>query len=96
MTDRRKRFSGEYKAKVALEAIKGHRTVVEIASEHGVHPNQITQWKKQAMECLPEVLGDKRRKQKQDQEALVRELYQQIGQLKVELDWLKKKSGIRS
>lgn len=46
------------------------------------------------MECLPEVLGDRRRKQKQDQEALVHELYQQIGQLKVELDWLKKKSGV--
>ncbi len=94
MREQRKRFNGEFKTKVALEAIKGHRTVTEIASEYGVHPNQITHWKKQALEGLPELLGDKRRRQKQDHEVLVCELYQQIGQLKVELDWLKKKSGL--
>jgi putative transposase len=90
----RKRFSGEFKTKVALEAIKGLNTVTEIASQYGVHPNQVTHWKKQVMEALPEVLEDKRRKKKEDHEALVCELYQQIGQLKVELDWLKKKSGL--
>jgi putative transposase len=93
MKDRRKQFSGEFKSKVALEAIKGYRTIVEIASEYGVHPNQITHWKKQALEGLPELLGSKRGKQKEERDALVGELYQQIGQLKVELDWLKKKSG---
>jgi transposase-like protein len=94
MRDNRKRFSGEFKAKVALEAIKGHRTVAEIASEYGVHPNQITKWKKQAMEGLAGLLGDKRQKENKDQEMLTEQLYQHIGQLKVELDWLKKKSGI--
>lgn len=94
MKDHRKRFSGEFKTKVALEAIKGQKTVAEIASEYGVHPNQITQWKKQAVEALPELLGDRRRKVNKDHEALVGQLYQQIGQLKVELDWLKKKSGV--
>lgn len=96
MKDRRNKFSGEFKTKIALEAIKGHRTVSEIASEYEVHPQQITQWKKQALEGLPDVLSDKRRKRKEDQKALVSELYQQIGQLKVELDWLKKKSGFAS
>lgn len=94
MKDRRNKFTGEFKTKIALEAIKGHRTVSEIASEYGVHPQQITQWKKQALDGLPDVLTDKRRKRKEDQNALVSELYQQIGQLKVELDWLKKKSGL--
>ncbi len=96
MRDQRKRFSGEFKTKVALEAIKGHRTVAEIASEYGIHPNQITHWKKQAMEGLPELLGDKRRRLKDDHEVFVSRLYQEIGQLKVELDWLKKKSGLNS
>lgn len=77
-----------------MEAIKGYYTVSEIASQYGVHPNQVTQWKKQVVEALPDVLEDKRRKKKEDHEDLVRELYQQIGQLKVELDWLKKKSGL--
>ena len=96
MTDRRKSFTSEFKTRVALEAIKGHRTVSEIASEYGVHPHQITQWKKLVMEGLPDILSDRRRKRSADQEELVAQLYQQIGQLKVELDWIKKKSGISS
>jgi transposase-like protein len=93
MRDGRKQFSGDFKMKVAVEAIKGHRTVAEIASEYEVHPNQVTQWKKDAIAGLPEVLSDKRQKRKEDHEGLVAQLYQQIGQLKVELDWLKKKVG---
>jgi len=93
MPDRRKRFTGEFKSKLAIEAIKGQRTLAEIAGEYGVHPNQITQWKKHVMEELPEILSDKRQKRNVDQEELISRLYQQIGQLKVELDWLKKKSG---
>jgi len=96
MTDRRKSFTAEFKTRVALEAIKGHRTVSEIASDHGVHPHQITQWKKHAIEGLPEILSDRRQRRTKDQEELVSQLYQQIGQLKVELDWLKKKSGLSS
>jgi transposase-like protein len=94
MSDRRKSFTAEFKTKLALEAIKGHRTVAEIASEYGVHPHQITQWKKHVMDGLPDILSDRRRKRNADQEHLVAQLYQQIGQLKVELDWLKKKSGL--
>ena len=82
MTDRRKRFSGDFKAKIALEAIKGFKTVAEIASEHGVHPNQITQWKKQAVEFLPKVLEDKRGKQKDDQQALISYIQHPYNRLK--------------
>ncbi len=87
----RKRHSAQVKAKVALEAIKGHKTVNEIASEYGVHPTQIAQWKKQALDQLPEIFSHKQQKGAQEEEALKAALYQQIGQLKVELDWFKKK-----
>ena len=90
----RRRFDDAFKAKVALEALKEEKTLQELAEEYEVHPNQIAQWKKQLFDCLPEVFSRKRRHEQQDQEALTSELYQQIGQLKVELDWLKKKSGL--
>ena len=96
MTTPRKRYSADFKSKIALEAVKGTKTVNEIASIHGLHPNQITQWKKQLLEELPVLFSDKRVKANKDQEALEERLYQQIGQLKVELDWLKKKSGLLS
>lgn len=66
----RKRHSVQTKAKVALEAIKGQKTVNEIASEYGVHPTQIAQWKKQALEELPEIFSHRRRKGAQEEEAL--------------------------
>ena len=94
MTTPRKRYSADFKSKVALEAVKGDRTVNEIAGSHGLHPNQIGQWKKQLLEELPVLFSDKRVKANKEQEALEERLYQQIGQLKVELDWLKKKSGL--
>ena len=90
----RKKISGDLKAKIALEAIKGHHTISEIASRYGVHPNQVSQWKKQAQEHLPELFSDRRSRADAEQEALTAELYQQIGQLKVELDWIKRKSGL--
>ena len=86
-------YSAEFKAKLALEVIKGNRTLAEIASEAQVHPNLLTQWKRQLLESLSTVFSDKRARENKDQEALTDQLYQQIGQLKVELDWLKKKSG---
>ncbi len=89
----RKRYSAEIKAKVALEAIKGQKTTNEIAAEYGVHPSQIAQWKKQALDELPQIFLSGRSEQKQSDEALTNTLYQEIGQLKVQLDWLKKKSG---
>ncbi len=91
MKNKRKQFSGAFKAKVALNAIKGEKTLSELASLHEVHPNQIRQWKKKVMDELPNLFSCKREKADQDQEALIDELYKQIGQLKVELDWLKKK-----
>ncbi len=88
----RKRYDGAFKAKIALLAIKGEQTTAEIASTYSVHPNQVTMWKKQALEAMPEIFSEKRKKREQDREEVESELYRQIGQLKVELDWLKKKS----
>jgi len=89
----RRQFTAEFKARLALEVLKEHRTLTEIASENQVHPNLLMQWKRQLLECMPAVFADKRVKENKEQEALAQQLYQQIGQLKVELDWLKKKSG---
>jgi len=89
----RTRYSAEFKAKCALELIKGERTLSEIAGEAKVHPNVLTQWKKQLVENLPTLFADKRVKAGKEQEVLTDQLYQQIGQLKVEVDWLKKKAG---
>ena len=94
MKNKRRNHSAAFKAKVALAAVKGDKTIAELAGEYEVHPNQITQWKKQLLECLPEVFSRRRQHEQQDQEALTAELYQQIGPLKVELDWLRKKSGL--
>lgn len=78
-------------AKVALEAVRGEKTIAQLSSEYGVHPNQIGQWRKRLLKELPDIFSGRRKKAGQDREALEAELYQQIGQLKVELDWLKKK-----
>jgi len=94
MARRRRRFTADFKAKVALEAIKGHKTVAQLAGEYEVHGNQISQWKRQLLESLPEIFGRRRERDAAMQEELTDRLYQQIGQLKVELDWLKKKSGL--
>lgn len=93
-TKQRRSFSGEMKARIALEAIKGQRTISEIASHYGVHPNQVTKWKRQAVEAMPQLFADRRTQDGNGEETLKAELYQQIGQLQVELDWLKKKSGL--
>ena len=86
----RRSHSSAFKAKVALEAMKKEKTIAQLSSEYGVHPNLINQWKRRVMQELPEIFSKKRSKQKQDTEELVSELYRQIGQLKVEVDWLKK------
>lgn len=93
MNQQRNNYSAEFKTKVALAAIKGEKTINEIASLYGVHPNQVMSWKKQAVEALPDAFSTKRAHAAQDDEELKSQLYQQIGQLKVELDWLKKKAG---
>jgi transposase-like protein len=90
----RKRHTGQFKARVAIEAIAGHKTVNQIAGEYGVHPSQVNKWKKDAVERLPEVLSDGRNSKHDRQEELEARLYQQIGQLTMELDYLKKKLGL--
>ena len=88
---RRKRHGADFKARVALEAIKEQRTVNEIAALYEVHPVQVSQWKKQAREGLADLFSSGRVRDEKDDEDLRDRLYQEIGQLKVELDWLKKK-----
>jgi transposase len=85
-----------FKAKVALEALKEGKTVAELASQYQVHPGQIRAWKAEALQGLEALFVDKRRRQDKDksQEQETQELYRQIGQMKVELDWLKKKMGL--
>ena len=87
----RKSYSAAFKAKVALEAVKGDRNLTELSSRYEVHPNQIGQWRKALLAGLPEVFSDKRRRQEDDAEVEKARLYEEIGRLKVELDWLKKK-----
>jgi putative transposase len=94
MPTQRRQFTAEFKAKVAVEAIRGVKTTSELAAAYGVHPVQISQWKRQALDGLGDVFGDKRKKAEDEQAATTAELYQQIGQLKVELDWMKKKAGL--
>ncbi len=79
---------------MALEAIRGARTVNEIAAEYVVYPVQITQWKRVALEALPDIFSSRRGAKRKDEEILKAALYQQIGQLKVELDWLKKRRDL--
>ena len=93
MTKKRKKYSSQFKFKVALEAVKGLQTINEIASNHGVHPNQVRTWKKQLLEEGPAVFGQDTARQLRDQEAREAELYEQIGRLKMELAWLKKKAA---
>ena len=94
MSTQRKRYSAEFKARVALDAVKGLKTVNELASIYGVHPTQITHWKHQLQKEVPDIFSARRAKREHDQEAFAAQLYQQIGQLKVELDWVKKKAGL--
>ena len=93
-TSTRKSYDSRLKVQVALEALKNQRTIAQIASEYGVHPNMVTQWKQRLLNELPDIFNNKHQKNKQDNETLKAELYRQIGQLTVELDWLKKKSGV--
>ena len=89
----RKQFPPAFKAKVALEAIKGERTSTEIGRTFSIHPNLVGIWKRQALEGLPEVFANSRQQRRTEDDAEKDELYRKIGQLKVALDWIKKKSG---
>ena len=93
MTKNRRRFSADYKFRVALEAAKGQQTLSELASQYGLHPNQISQWKRQLLDSGAEVFSHNGNKEAQGQVAEQSELYEQIGRLKMELEWLKKKAA---
>lgn len=90
----RKQFSSEFKAKVALEALKGQKTVAELASEFGVHATQITAWRNTLKERVAGVFGNKESKVIQEKDEMIEDLQKIIGQMKLEHDWLKKKLRI--
>jgi len=88
----RRQHDAAVKAKVALEAIKGEKTIAQIAGEYGIHPNQIRMWRDRALAALPAVFSKGGAKGEKDHAELEEELFRQIGRLQVENDWLKKKS----
>jgi transposase len=90
---KRRLFSAEFKARVALEALIGDKTLAELAAKHDVHPNMIAQWKRQAKESLPEVFSKKGARGDAAREAEIKELHEKIGQLTVEKDFLAKAFG---
>lgn len=92
MAKKRRKHSNQFKFKVALEAAQGLKTRNEIASQYSVHPNQVSAWKKQLLTEGPTVFGNNTARQLQAVEEREAELYEQIGRLKMELEWLKKKA----
>ena len=96
MHNLRKKYGPEEKAKIALEALKGELTYSQITSKYGPHSTQIANWKKILQGGIVDIFRDKRQRESQDQNQLIDELYKQVGQLKVELDWAKKKYDLFS
>ena len=94
MTTTRKQYSPKFKARVAIEAIRGARTLSQLGSQFKVHPMQIAKWRKSALEMFPELFVDGRTRKGRSGEVESDALYEEIGRLKVELDWLKKKAGL--
>ncbi|MSQ16931.1 MAG: transposase [Dehalococcoidia bacterium] len=94
MKQTRKKHSPAFKARVALAALQGEHTIVELASRFEVHPSQIHDWKKALVQGAPQLFDHGAGRQEKDQEALTAQLYQQIGQLKVERDVLSRRSGL--
>ena len=89
----RKKHSPAFKAQVALEAAKQARTIAELAKQFQVHPVQISQWKKQLLDGIDSLFSDGRKREQENGQAVQAELYEQIGRLKMEVEWLKKKSA---
>ena len=90
----RKAYSAELKTKVALDAIRETRTAAELSSMYGVHPTMISRWKREVLEELPSVFSRQNNGKDKGKDELIETLYQRIGQLTVELDWLKKKTSL--
>lgn len=93
MTKKRRNFSGTFKAKVALAANRGDKTTAELASQFKLHANQIASWKKMLLDGVAEIFDSGSSGQRQESSVKEEELYEQIGRLKMELEWLKKKSA---
>jgi len=94
MSRKRRVFGSAFKARVALAAARGEKTTAQLAAEFGVHAGQVTAWKKQLLEHVADLFEDGRRKQSDTESAVdEQELYAQIGRLKVEVEWLKKKAA---
>ena len=96
MARKRKVHSAEFKAKVALEAVRGLKTASELASHYDVHPGQISQWKRKLLDEATGLFDSGAKRRDQEAEKLQAKLYEKIGRLEVELDWLKKKSALLS
>jgi len=94
MTSKRRVYNAAFKGKVALEALKGLKPVNVLASEYEVQPNQISLWKKQLKEGVPEIFNKKRGKAREQPNTVEKKLYEEIGRLKMEMDWLKKKDSL--
>ena len=94
MTTMRKQYSPKFKARVAMEALRGEKTLSQLGTQFKIHPMQIAKWRKAALEQLPELFVDGRKGKARNSEAESEALYEEIGRLKVELDWLKKKAGL--
>ena len=93
MSRKRRVFGASFKAQVALSAIRGEQTTAELSSKYGVHASQVTAWKKQLLDQAAELFEDGRGKSRDELSAKEEELYEQIGRLKMEVEWLKKKSA---
>ena len=93
MARQRRQYTTEFKFQVALDAVRGTKTVSQLASEYGVHPTQVSDWKHQLLDGGPKVFAQQPTRQARDAAKMETELYEQIGRLKMELEWLKKKAA---
>ncbi len=91
MTKKRRKFSSKFKAQVALDAVRGIKTLAELATEHKVHPNQISTWKKQLLAQAEDLFERGKNSSEKSEEEIAAPLYEEIGRLKMDIKWLEKK-----